>query len=145
MAHSYRCNYGHLVFHVENVDIYTENLKRVHSYLRETAMQLGVQNVVVGGTNDHVHMLGNFPVTEALCNVVKKIKAYSSHWISHLHSRYTRFSWQSGYGYFSVSASHFPRVAQYIANQEEHHRHMTALEEYERLIAKYSQVWENDA
>ena len=46
----------------------------------------------------------------------------------------TRFNWQSGYGAFSYSKSHVPRVVRYIQNQEEHHRKQTFLGEYVELL-----------
>jgi hypothetical protein len=40
------------------------------------------------------------------------------------------FSWQDGYGAFTVSASQTKAVKDYIAKQEEHHRKKTFQEEY---------------
>lgn len=40
------------------------------------------------------------------------------------------FSWQDGYGAFTVSASNVEAVKSYIAQQEEHHRRKTFQEEY---------------
>lgn len=138
MAHSFRFNFGHLIFHVGSIAMRPADLVRIQAYLRTIAAELGVTSIVIGGMEDHVHLLGNFPVTRALCDVVKKVKAGSSHWIPQLHSRYAHFSWQTGYGYFSVSATLFSKVADYIIHQREHHAHMTAQEEYEHLVRKYS-------
>ena len=47
------------------------------------------------------------------------------------------FEWQTGYGAFSVSASHVEKVTAYIQNQEEHHRRSTFKAEFLTLLRKH--------
>jgi hypothetical protein len=47
-----------------------------------------------------------------------------------------KFSWQTGYGAFSVSESNVGAVADYIREQEEHHRVKTFHEEFREFISK---------
>jgi len=47
------------------------------------------------------------------------------------------FSWQSGYGAFSVSPSARESVFSYIAEQEIHHRRMTFQDELRALLNKH--------
>ena len=47
------------------------------------------------------------------------------------------FSWQEGYGAFSVSSSNLDAVAQYIRNQEAHHRKFSFEEEFRKLLEKH--------
>lgn len=137
MGHSFHKNFGHLVFRVANVEIQKDDLPRLHAYIGGIAKNNRIGSPIIGGIGDHVHFLGDFPVNVALSVLVSKLKASSSYWLKGLHSRYCNFSWQQGYGYFSVSASHRQRVGQYIINQEKHHAHMTTDEEYARLMEKY--------
>ena len=44
------------------------------------------------------------------------------------------FSWQEGYGAFSVSPSQVPTVKKYIGNQQAHHRKRTFEEEFTALL-----------
>ncbi len=44
------------------------------------------------------------------------------------------FSWQEGYGAFSVSPSQVPVVKEYIRNQERHHRKRCFEEEFTALL-----------
>jgi len=44
------------------------------------------------------------------------------------------FSWQEGYGAFSVSPSQVSIVKRYIANQERHHRKRSFEEEFVTLL-----------
>ena len=57
------------------------------------------------------------------------IKKGCSKWIKGIDTRYARFAWQDGYGVFSVSYANKDKVANYIANQQEHHRHKSMREE----------------
>jgi putative transposase len=47
------------------------------------------------------------------------------------------FSWQEGYGAFSVSASNLDQVARYIQNQEVHHRKTSFEDEFRALLRKH--------
>jgi len=47
------------------------------------------------------------------------------------------FSWQSGYGAFSVSQSARESVFSYIAEQEVHHRRMNFQDEFRVLLNKH--------
>ena len=88
--------------------------------------------IAAGGMPDHVHFLLTIHREIAISDAVKNIKARSSRW---LHERgYSDFQWQSGFSIFSVSASVVPKVKIYIANQEEHHKTTTFIQE---LIALY--------
>lgn len=49
----------------------------------------------------------------------------------------TKFQWQNGYGVFSVSQSGVLDVKKYIANQEQHHKHISFKEEYLKFLRKY--------
>ena len=50
---------------------------------------------------------------------------------------YNMFSWQRGYGAFSVSASVHNVTKRYIENQEEHHKQKNSKEEYLKLLKEY--------
>lgn len=50
-------------------------------------------------------------------------------WIHEKH-RLPQFSWQEGYGAFTVSSSQVEAAKLYIRNQENHHRKWTFQDEY---------------
>ena len=136
MGHSYHLNYAHLIFHVDSVEIHTNDMERLHDYLSGILLSRGVKRIAIGGIENHVHILGDFPLNRAVADIVRPTKAASSFWLKGIHNRYQNFAWQAGYAYFSVSPSLYPRVANYIAHQAEHHANMTAEEEYDRLMSK---------
>jgi REP element-mobilizing transposase RayT len=87
----------------------------------------------VGGTNDHVHLLVGLRATHRLADVVKEIKTASSRWI-HTEIKSNLFSWQTGYGAFTVSVSNSEKVKTYILKQKEHHRKKSFRNEYVELL-----------
>jgi len=76
----------------------------------------------IGGVEDHVHMLVSLPRTLTLAKLVELIKKGTSKWLKQRHVALRLFSWQNGYGAFSVSTSQIPVVRKYIQQQEEHHK-----------------------
>jgi len=82
--------------------------------------------------SDHVHLLIDLGRESSISTVLREIKSKSSSWLRDKIGK--EFSWQGGYGFFSVSASHLLNVVHYIENQEEHHRHKTFQEEFEEIL-----------
>ena len=81
---------------------------------------------------DHVHLLVDLGRESSVATLLREIKSKSSGW---LHKTLTReFSWQTGYGVFSVSPSHLSNVVAYIENQEKHHHRKTFQEEFEEFL-----------
>jgi len=87
---------------------------------------------MVGGVQDHVHLLISLKTTHAPADVVRELKKASSLWVAEHYDR--EFCWQEGYTIFSVSWKHAEVLRQYIAGQEEHHRKHGFLEELQRLL-----------
>ena len=111
----------------------------MHAYLAEISRDLKSPSVMVGGVEDHVHLLCLQDKHVTLPDLVGKMKRTSSKWIKTKGARYAHFYWQSGYGGFSVSQSAVPEVKKYIANQEEKHRGMNFQDEY-RLYLKRHEI-----
>jgi hypothetical protein len=68
---------------------------------------------------------------------MRLVKGESSEWINKEKFNPAVFRWQEGYGAFSYSRSQIGAVAEYIANQEEHHRKRTFLEEYTHILNQF--------
>ena len=138
MAHTYHQNLGHLIFHTGGCIVRNDDLVRLHGYIAGVAERIGIKHPIVGGTGNHIHLLGNFPVSHAVAELVSKIKASSSHWMKGVHSRYRSFAWQQGYAYYSVSYSMYNIVEKYIATQKRHHTHMSTEEAFRLLLEKHA-------
>ena len=129
----------HIIFHVKSTGctMQAEHLPRILRYIGGTIRAMGGRAYTIGGMQDHVHILTSLPVTMSLADFVRNIKSNSSRWIKGLDMCYNRFSWQEGYGAFSVSESMKEAVIAYIDNQARHHQRHTAHEEFALFMKKY--------
>jgi REP element-mobilizing transposase RayT len=121
----------HLIFSTKDrvAFIHKDWRGRLHAYMGGIINDLGGISETIGGVEDHVHLLVGLRATHRLADVLKDLKSSSSKWV-HEEIKKPLFSWQEGYGAFTVSASQIEAVKNYIANQEEHHRKKTFQEEY---------------
>jgi putative transposase len=111
---------------------------RMHAYLATICRDLGAEAFRVGGTVDHVHIVGTLPRTLSQAQMIEGIKKPSSKWIKGLEVRYRGFFWQRGYGAFSVRISQLEAVLEYVQRQNEHHRIHTFQEEYRELLGRHN-------
>ncbi len=107
---------------------------RVHAYIGGIAKNLGSVPLAVGGMSDHAHVLAGLTPSHRLDYFVRDIKADSSVFIRKEID--SKFSWQKGYGVFTVSPSAIEDVRKYVLNQEAHHRKRTFQEEYVELLIR---------
>ncbi|MBL8811298.1 MAG: IS200/IS605 family transposase [Planctomycetaceae bacterium] len=110
--------------------IIPEIRERLYEYIGGIIRAKNGHLIEIGGVADHVHILAQLSATFAVADVVRDIKANSSHWMNELTEIKKPFEWQKGYGAFTVSYSRIPNVRTYIQNQEEHHRKRSFEEEY---------------
>ena len=91
--------------------------------LAQKARDLGSQFVVVGGVEDHVHVLTELPATVSVAELVRRLKGASSKIASD--RGLPELSWQEGYAAFTVSRGAREALAMYIRNQANHHANKT--------------------
>lgn len=139
MSHSFSNLNVHLIFHTKsNACVMDESdLARIFRYIGGLIHALSGYAYIVGGRPDHIHILTTLPLTKSVSDFVREIKANSSRWIKSIGSKYQHFAWQEGYGVFSVSESNKDSVINYIHNQKEHHRHLSAQEEFNLFLRKH--------
>jgi len=130
MAHTYASNLIHCIFSAKDRKplIAADRIADLYAYIGGIARSEGSSLIAAGGTADHVHLLFILPATQSLAVIVQKLKGSSSHWMG------KGFSWQEGYGAFSVSPSQVSAVKTYIQNQEQHHRKQSFEEEFTTLL-----------
>jgi putative transposase len=135
----------HLVFSTKGRQPFLRNeeiRKEMHAYLGGVSKKLDCSPVVVGGTEDHTHLLCRLARTITQADWVKEIKRVSSIWIKQREPTLAAFAWQGGYGAFSVSASAIDKTYEYIANQQEHHKKQTFQDEYRAFLRKHGMEWD---
>ena len=129
----------HLIFSTKDREplIRTDIREELHAYLGGLARELEGKAYGINGTDDHVHMLVNLPAKVSVSDAMRFIKSNSSGWVHDKWPQRRAFSWQLGYGAFSVSKSNVPAVLEYIRNQEVHHRKTTFKEELIDFLVKH--------
>lgn len=70
-------------------------------------------------------------------SVVQELKTSSSKWVKTQSPDLAAFSWQRGYGCFSVGPSDVDVLRAYIDDQENHHRTRTFQDEFRMFLKKY--------
>ncbi|MBT3380152.1 MAG: IS200/IS605 family transposase [Lentisphaerae bacterium] len=110
---------------------------RVHAYLATLTRNCGCPCVVVGGPDDHVHMLVDIGKKVLPVDLIGKVKQESSKFIKTLGAEYGPFYWQSGYGMFSVGPARVEALKVYVEGQVEHHRTQTFQEEFRAFLERY--------
>jgi REP element-mobilizing transposase RayT len=115
----------------------TELRQEMHAELGGTSKSLNCPPIIVGGVEDHSHLLGRQARTISLSDWVKELKRVSSTWIKEKFPQFKSFGWQAGYGGFSVSQSNSKDVIQYIQQQEAHHRKMDFKTEFRALLVRH--------
>ena len=135
MPHTYCTNLIHCVFSTKQRrdSISDEVREPLFAYMWGIAKNLNIEMPALGGTSNHIHLLIAVPAKRALSEVIRDLKANSSRWMS---ENGPAFSWQQGFGAFSVSPSQVPAVKQYIRSQPEHHKKRTFEEEFLLLLKK---------
>ena len=122
--------------------------EKTHAYLAGTCRNLDSPSIIVGGVEDHVHVLCRLAKTLCVSELVRELKRESSKWLKDQSPDLSSFYWQGGYGAFSISPGHVEALTAYIANQEEHHKKETFQDELRRLLRLYGiefderYVWE---
>jgi REP element-mobilizing transposase RayT len=139
MADTYTHIYVQIVFAVKG----RTNL--IHPFFREN-----VQRYITGIVEnnkckmlaiycmpDHAHILIRIRPTTNLSDLVRDVKSCSSYYINQQKWLKVTFAWQNGFGAFSYSHKHVPRIIDYIRDQEKHHGKIKFRDEYFNLLKEY--------
>jgi REP element-mobilizing transposase RayT len=139
MPQSLSAVYIHLVFSTKDRrPLLRDDIQEpLHAQLGGISKTLQCPPLIVGGVEDHVHMLCRFGRTITQAEWVKELKRVSNLWLQKQGPAFCDFEWQGGYADFSVSASNIEQVKRYIAGQKEHHRRISFQDEMRALLQKH--------
>ena len=129
----------HIIFSTKNRAplVRPEIEKELFAYQAAIFRECRSPALIIGGTEDHLHVLCNLSRTIALCDLLEEVKKRSSKWIKTKGQEYVGFAWQAGYGVFSVGESGVAATKSYIAAQKVHHRRIGFQEEYREILRRY--------
>ena len=140
MPQSFSAVYVHVVFSTKERRPFLRDKavrEKLHAQLGGISKTLECPPLIVGGVEDHVHVLCRLGRTITQAEWVKELKRVSNGWIKGQGHEFAGFEWQRGYACFSVSQSNLEQVKQYVSGQEEHHRKMTFQEEIRAMLARH--------
>jgi putative transposase len=110
--------------------------QKVFQHIRENAKQKDIFIDFINGYKEHVHCLVSLGAEQTIKQIMQLIKGESSFWINKNHLCRQKFEWQNDYYAVSVSDSAVDRVRGYIADQEEHHKKKSFVEEFNNFLQK---------
>ncbi len=134
----------HIIFSTKyRADSITPEIEtELYKYIATTCRSFECPSIQIGGTKNHIHILCRLSRTIAVSELVMKIKTGSSKWIKTKGPEYSNFSWQNGYGAFSIGASNLQKIRNYITNQKKHHGNRSFQEEYVEFLKKYGMEYD---
>jgi REP element-mobilizing transposase RayT len=136
MSDSYTNLLYHIVFSTKDRRplITSEIEPQLYDYIGGIIRGLGGICLELNGTEDHVHLLAKFRPDCALSDILRELKANATGWMHEVFPELKDFSWQRGYGAFTVSHSHVEQVSQYIRRQKEHHTKISFRDEFIQFL-----------
>ena len=111
--------------------------EELQKYITGIVIRKGQKLIAIYCMPDHTHVLLGLKPNIAPSDLIGDLKTGSTNHINEQRWIGFRFSWQEGYGAFSVSHSHLDRVANYIRNQETHHRRKSFQQEYIEFLGRH--------
>lgn len=139
MPHSFNKIWIHAIWATKYreplIEFKAEN--QIYHFISEQLRAQGCPVRIVNGMPDHIHCLFLLNPSKSIAEVIKQIKGSSSFYINQTHLKAEKFSWQTGYGAFSVSESGIEKVYQYIKNQKQHHKVKNSEKEFDEFLSLY--------
>ena len=129
----------HIIFSTRDRQPFLQHPMRhdLHAYIATCARALDCECYCAGGIEDHVHLAVRLSRNITVAELIKELKTSSSKWMKEQSPALEDFSWQNGYGAFSVGPSDLPSLRRYIETQEEHHHKYSFQDELRALLKKY--------
>ncbi len=139
MAQSLTAIYVHIIFSTKDRTPWIDDSLRLRlwQYLGGICNSEDCVPVKIGGTSDHIHILCRLSKNTNVSNLINLVKTNSSKWIKSILPEHAVFSWQNGYGVFSVNPQETEKVIEYIDNQKQHHIKRGFCEEFLIFVKKY--------
>ena len=138
MSHTYVSGLVHCVFSTKmRRNLISPKIQSdLWSFLGGIARRNKFKALMIGGTENHVHLLLSLPADMPVAKAMQLIKGSSSRWMNETHTK--DFAWQEGYGAFTVGVSQKAHTMAYIQSQAEHHCKRSFEEEFIAFLKKHN-------
>jgi len=139
MANTYRQLYVQLIFAVQGREhlIPKAHKKEVQRYITGTVQARKHKMIQINCMPDHTHLFIGLHPDQSISSLIEETKTAATKFIKQQDWMPYQFSWQRGFGAFSYAHSQISVVANYVENQEAHHRKRTFREEYLDFLQKF--------
>jgi REP element-mobilizing transposase RayT len=139
MPNTYTQLYIHCVFAVKwrAAMLDTEWDERLRLYITAIAQNHKHKMLAINNMPDHLHCFVGLNPAESISDLMRVVKSESAAWINQEGFCRGKFNWQDGFGAFSHSKSQVNQVVQYIRNQQEHHKKVTFINEYKKMLRDF--------
>jgi putative transposase len=111
--------------------------EQVINHIKENAKTKQIFIDRLNGHTEHLHCLFGLNADTSIAKTMQLLKGESAHWINKQQLTKLKFEWADEYFAASVSESVLAKVRAYIDGQEEHHKKVTPIEEYNAFLKKY--------
>ncbi len=133
---TYRQIIYHIIFRTKegNKTLTTENCGELYAYIQGIIKNKNCHIYRINGIEDHIHFLSDLHPSIALADYMRDIKTATSLWIKQ-GGKFRDFNgWAEGYAALTYAWCDKNKIIKYIMNQQEHHKKVTFMEEYRRLL-----------
>lgn len=130
----------HLVFSTKDRQTYLQNAEFRDEMFRMLSHHVGAAGCFPkrsGGWVDHVHVVCGLARTVTIAALVEGLKTETSKWAKKTTTGVSSFTWQRGYGAFSISQSSLDSVVDYVDHQPEHHKQNSFQDEFRKLCLNH--------
>jgi putative transposase len=109
----------------------------LHKYITGILKTHKHKMIAINSMPDHLHMFFGLHQTQSISDCIEMVKKNSSKWINANKLTPVHFNWQDGFGAFSYEKEKISIIANYIENQEEHHKKITWREEFIKELKEF--------
>lgn len=115
-----------------------ENEKPLYSYMAGIISNRNCKPYIIGGYQNHVHIISSLHPALSLSQFIKDIKLGSGEFMKNRRALFNNFpGWQIGYGAFTYNYNDKKFLIDYVENQEEHHRKKSFKEELINFLEEF--------
>jgi putative transposase len=133
---SYRQILYHLVFRTKDSQktLTTANSRELYAYMMGIIRNKNCHLYRINGMEDHLHILCDLHPSIALADFMRDLKTSSSIWLKQS-GKFNEFTgWAEGYAALTYGWRDKEKIANYIKNQQEHHKKESFENELRRLL-----------
>lgn len=116
--------------------------ERLRLYISAIVQNHHHKMLAINNMPDHLHYFVGLNPAQSVADMMRNVKQESSEWINQQGFCNYKFNWQDGYGAFSYAKSQVDKVVQYIHAQQEHHRKVSFLDEYKKMLTDFEVAYD---